>query len=121
MKIARINIEIYKSDLTIVIGSEDEFVKYITEDCKDLTDTEEFQDCEGRSVYYGEYNYIRLDKFPEDSKSISVLVHELLHTVFHIQQYYNLDYDENRFNEHLTYLIEYLTVQSLNKDNYGES
>ena len=127
-----IPIDIYKRCIYVFMGSLDEFklwVKntYIYDEEKDFVNmvlglTE---DSIGMASFNWETNngtgVILLPKYPESPEEIAALIHELLHATFFILDMCHVDYNSSGSNEAFTYLMEYLTRNSLEKEGYEEA
>ena len=122
-----IHIDIYRRDITVFIGSHDEFKSWIAT-CEVPTSWEqlveavvESEDNAEASYWYNNNNgngIIELKKHPETIEEISTAVHECLHCTMRVLSYIGIpcvDYDAN---EAYTYLLEYILKNVLDYKNY---
>lgn len=126
-KIKVINIDIYKREILVFIGSHSELVEYAkglkNDDCYSnvadiiINDTSDSEGC----YYYDESNgcgIIELHYHPSSPKEIAVAAHECLHATMRVLSYIGIPCLEDTANETHTYLLEYLMEQVLSYDNY---
>ncbi len=125
-KFKTIDIELYKRDITIFIGSHYEFKDWLLQ-YKVPTSWEqliesiiESDDSALASYWYNKYGngIIELPWHPKSSYEISVAAHEALHATFRVLDYVGVEYVINSSNESFTYLHEYILEKILNYDNY---
>ena len=122
-----IHIYIYKRNITVFIGSHDEFKAWIAT-CDVPTSWEqlveavvESEDNSEASYWYNSNNgngIIELKKHPETTEEICIAVHECLHCVMRILSYIGIPYVEYAANEAYTYLLEYILTNVLDYKNY---
>lgn len=126
-KFKTIHIDLYKRDITIFIGSHDEFKEWVFS-YKVPTNWEqliesivESNDDAVASYWYNSNNgngIIELPRHPESSEDIGVAAHECLHCVMHILSYVNIPCIPHEANESYTYLLEYILTRVLNYNDY---
>lgn len=122
-----IHVDIYKRDITVFIGSHEEFKSWI-ETYKVPTSWEklveaviESEDDAEASYWYNSNNgngIIELKRHPEDKEDICTAAHECLHAVIRMLSYLNIPCIENDGNEPYTYLLEYLLRNVLDYNDY---
>lgn len=122
-----INIDIYKRDITIFIGTHDEFKEWV-QAYKVPTSWEQLiesiiysEDDAVASYWYNKANgngIIELPWHPEKRFEIGVAAHECLHCVMHTLSYINIPCIPHEANEAYTYLLEYLLVKLLDYNDY---
>lgn len=122
-----IPIDLYKRDITVFIGSHDEFKEWVTSykvpsNWEQLIESiVESEDDAVASYWYNRLNgngIIELPWHPEKKGEIGVAAHECLHCVMHTLSYVNIPCIPHEANESYTYLLEYLLVQVLDYNNY---
>lgn len=122
-----IHIDIYHRDITVFIGSHDEFKTWIasyevpTSWEKLVEQVIESNDDAEASYWCNPVNgngIIELEKHPEDKRSIAIAAHECLHAVMRILSFINIPCLENESNEAYTYLLEYILYNVLDYNNY---
>lgn len=122
-----IHIDIYKRDITIFIGSHDEFKKWVSSyrvptNWEQLIESiVESNDDAIASYWYNSNNgngIIELPRHPESIEDIGVAAHECLHCVMHILSYVNIPCIPHKANEPYTYLLEYILTRVLNYSDY---
>lgn len=122
-----INIDLYKRDITIFIGTHDEFKDWVASYEPTNTWTElveyiiESEDDAIASYWYNKYNgngIIELPKHPETKEEIGVAAHECLHCVMHTLSFVNIPCIQYEANEAYTYLLDYILVKILDYNDY---
>lgn len=122
-----IHIELYKRDLTIFIGSHDEFKDWITtyeipESWEQLVEAVLNSDDNSEASYWRNNNngngIIELPYHPKSPEEIGVAVHEALHAVMHILNYVNIPLYPGESNEPYTYLLENIVRSILDYNDY---
>lgn len=122
-----INIDIFKRDITVFIGSHDEFKEWIASykvptSWKQLVENIlESEDIALASYWYNSINgngIIELPFHPKTKEEIGVAAHEALHAVMHMLSYVGIPIIENNANESYTYLLEYILIDILDYNNY---
>lgn len=122
-----IHIDIYRRDITVFIGSHEEFKEWIAT-CEVPTSWEqlteaviESEDNAEASYWYNNNNgngIIELKKHPESKEEIATAAHECLHCVMRILSYIGIPCVEYEANESYTYLLEYILINVLDYNNY---
>ena len=126
-KYKNIRIELYKRDITVFIGSHEEFKKWI-KTCdysktwnNTITQILESDDNSEASYWYNNNNgngIIELKKHPETTEEICTAVHECLHCVMRVLSYIGIPCVEYAANEAYTYLLEYILTNVLDYKDY---
>lgn len=126
-KFKNIHIDLYKRDITVFIGSHNEFKEWVTEyevpsSWEQLIESIiESDDDAIASYWYNRNNgngIIELPFHPQDKEEIGIAAHECLHCVMHILSYVNIPCYPHEANEPYTYLLEYILVKLLDYNNY---
>lgn len=122
-----IPIDLYKRDITVFIGTHDDFKEWIAQYnvptsweqlVENIVDSD---DSALASYWYNNKNgngIIELPWHPKSAYEISVASHEALHATFHTLDYIGIEYVVNGSNESFTYLHEYILNNILTYDNY---
>lgn len=122
-----IHIDLYKRDITIFIGSHDEFKEWVSSyrvptNWEQLIESiVESNDDAIASYWYNSNNgngIIELPRHPESSEDIGVAAHECLHCVMHVLSYVNIPCIPHDSNESYTYLLEYILTRVLDYNDY---
>lgn len=122
-----IPIDLYKREVTVFIGSHDEFKDWVDSYKPPVTWQQliesiiESQDNADGSYWYNPYNgngIIELSVHPTTKEEIGVAAHECLHCVMHALSYVGIPCLPDSPNEAYTYLLEYLLTNILDYDNY---
>nr|DAG97145.1 MAG TPA: Putative neutral zinc metallopeptidase [Crassvirales sp.] len=122
-----IRIELYKRDITVFIGSHEEFKEWIkTNDCTEtwrdiINQILESDDNAEASYWHDAVNgngIIELHYHPKSPKEIAVAAHECLHATMRILSFIGIPCFDNEANEPYTYLLEYILEQVLDFNNY---
>lgn len=122
-----IRIELYKRDITVFIGSHEEFKEWIkTNDCPKtwsniINEILESDDNAEASYWHNSVNgngIIELHYHPKFPEEIGVAAHECLHATMRILSFIGIPCFENESNEPYTYLLEYILEQVLDFNNY---
>lgn len=126
-KFKYINIDLYKRDITVFIGSHEEFKEWVSS-YKIPTSWEqliesiiESDDEAVASFWYNRNNgngIIELPKHPKTTSEISIAAHECLHATMHVLSYVNIPCIPNEANEAYTYLLEHILEKVLEYDGY---
>ena len=122
-----IPIDLYRRDITVFIGSHDEFKDWITSysvpaSWEQLVESVSNSDDSALGSYW--YNstngngIIELPYHPEKPAEIAIAVHEALHATFRMADFLGIEYVVNGSNEPFTYLTEYLVTNILDYNNY---
>ena len=126
-----IPIDIYKRCIYIFIGSLDEFKLWV-KNTYTYDKEKEFvemvlrltEDTIGMASFNwdsaGGTGVVLIPKIPKTPKETAALIHELMHATFWILDFCHVDYDPNGSNEAFTYLMEHLTRNALEKENYKD-
>lgn len=126
-KYKSIRIELYKRDITVFIGSHEEFKEWIkTNDCHKtwsniINEILESDDNAEASYWHDSTNgngIIELHYHPKSHEEISIAAHECLHATMRILSFIGIPCFENEANEPYTYLLEYILEQVLDFNNY---
>lgn len=122
-----IRIELYKRDITVFIGSHEEFKEWIkTNDCTEIwrdiiNQILESDDNAEASYWHDAINgngIIELHYHPKSPEEIAVAAHECLHATMRILSFIGIPCFDNEANEPYTYLLEYILEQVLDFNNY---
>lgn len=122
-----VTIDLYKRDITIFIGSHEEFKEWVSNykvpsSWEQLIESIVESDDNAIASYWYNYNngngIIELPNHPENKEEIGVAAHECLHSVMHMLSYINIPCVPNGSNEAYTYLLEYLLVKVLDYNDY---
>lgn len=122
-----INIALYKRDITVFIGSHEEFKEWVSEyqapaSWEQLVESIIKSDDDAIASYWYNRNngngIIELFNHPRTNEEISVAAHECLHCVFHCLSYVGIPFIPHEANEAFTYFLEYLVKEVLDYDNY---
>ena len=122
-----IRIELYKRDITVFIGSHEEFKEWIkTNDCTEtwrdiINQILESDDNAEASYWHDAINgngIIELYYHPKSPEEIAVAAHECLHATMRILSFIGIPCFDNEANEPYTYLLEYILEQVLDFNNY---
>lgn len=122
-----IPIDLYKRDITVFIGTHDEFKNWITsykvpESWEQLVENVSVSDDSALASYWYNANngngIIELPWHPESAYEVSVAAHEALHAVFRMADFVGIEYVVNGSNEPFTYLLEYLVSNIIDYENY---
>lgn len=126
-KYKNIRIELYKRDITVFIGSHEEFKEW-TKKCifpEDwntiITQILESDDNAEASYWYNDVNgngIIELHYHPKSPEEIGIVAHECLHATMRVLSFIGIPCFENEANEAYTYLLEYILEQVLDFNNY---
>lgn len=122
-----IRIELYKRDITVFIGSHEEFKEWIkTNDCtetwRDIINQILESDDNAEASYWRDAingnGIIELHYHPKSPEEIAVAAHECLHATMRILSFIGIPCFDNEANEPYTYLLEYILEQVLDFNNY---
>lgn len=129
-KVKYIPCDMWKRGIYVFIGTLSQLKKWVfsetysewSEDFK-----AELNKCSERSIGAASYHYdydgtgvILISKFPNTPKEYAILSHEILHAVFKMLDYCNVEYVRYNTNETFTYLDEHITRNVLEKKGYIE-
>lgn len=126
-KYKHIKIELYKREITIFIGSHEEFKEWIkTYDCPEtwnivINQILESDDNAEASYWFNDINgngIIELHYHPKSPEEIGTAAHECLHATMRILSFIGIPCFANEANEAYTYLLEYILEQVLDFNNY---
>ena len=126
-KYKNIRIELYKRDITVFIGSHEEFKKWIqTNDYPEtwrniISQILESDDNAEASYWNDDINgngLIELHYHPKSPEEVAVAAHECLHATMRILSFIGIPCFENEANESYTYLLEYILEQVLDFNDY---
>ena len=126
-KFKHIRIELYKRDITVFIGSHEEFKEWtkkcvFSEDWNTIiTQILESDDNAEASYWYNDINgngIIELHYHPKSPEEIGIVAHECLHATIRVLSFIGIPCFENEANEPYTYLLEYILEQVLDFNNY---
>ena len=126
-KFKEIPIDMYKRDITVFIGSHDEFKQWVSQynvptSWEQLVESIiESDDNALASYWYNRNNgngIIELPAHPKSPREIATAAHEALHCTMHVLSYVNIPMIRGEANESYTYLLEYLVDKILTYDNY---
>lgn len=122
-----IRVELYKRDITVFIGSHEEFKEWVeTNDCTEtwrdiINQILESDDNAEASYWHDAVNgngIIELHYHPKSPEEIAVAAHECLHATMRILSFIGIPCFDNEANEPYTYLLEYILEQVLDFNNY---
>ena len=126
-KYKNIRVELYKRDITVFIGSHEEFKKWIkTNDCSEtwsniISQILESDDNAEASYWHDDINgngLIELHYHPKSPEEVAIAAHECLHCAMHTLSYVGIPCVPHGANEAYTYLLEYLLVRVLDYNDY---
>lgn len=127
-KVKYIPCDIYKRGINVFIGTPDQLIEWAKKTYNyDEDDAEFIRELETCS--YGEadfhwgngYGVIRLPKFPKTPREIAYATHEIFHAASYILWYSGVEFNnKNVANEAYAYLIEHLTRNTFEKEDYEE-
>ena len=126
-KYKNIRVELYKRDITVFIGSHEEFKKWIkTNDCSEtwsniISQILESDDNAEASCWHDDINgngLIELHYHPKSPEEVAIAAHECLHATMRILSFIGIPCFENEANEPYTYLLEYILEQVLDFNDY---
>lgn len=122
-----INIDIYKRDVTVFVGSHEELKDWMSSNevpssweqvAESIIESE---DDALASYWYNVSNgngIIELPWHPKTPKEIAAAAHEALHSVMRVLSFVGIPCVANESNEAYTYLLEYILEKILDYDNY---
>ena len=124
-KVKTFECEIYKKDISIFLGTYDQMLTWAKEEFTNPAYAEFLKSME-ESAPGGEADchydrgscIVRLEKYPKSNGEIACMNHELLHAVMFIMNSCGVCYSEQSNNEAFTYLLEWLTKKTLEKEGY---
>lgn len=123
-----IHIDLYKRDITVFIGTHDEFKDWVSSyrvptSWEQLIESIVYSDDDAIASYWYNRNngngIIELPYHPKHANEIATAAHEALHSVFHIANYVGLEYVKGGSNESFTYLLEFIVDNILDFNNYN--
>ena len=126
-KFKTITVDLYKRDITVFIGSHDEFKRWIIsyelpDSWKSLVENVVQSDDRALASYWYNNNngngIIELPKHPEKPNEIAVAAHECLHATMRALSYVDISCYNNEPNEPYTYMLEYILEKVLDYKNY---
>lgn len=126
-KFKHIRIELYKRDITVFIGSHEEFKEWIKKcDFPEtwntiITKILKSDDNAEASYWYNDIDgngIIELHYHPKSPKEVAVAAHECLHATIKVLSFVGIPCFENEANEAYTYFLEYILQQVLDFNNY---
>lgn len=122
-----IRIELYKRDITVFIGSHEEFKEWIkTNDCTEtwrdiinqILESDDNAEASYRHNAIDGNGIIELHYHPKSPKEIAIAAHECLHATMRVLSFIGIPCFDNEANEPYTYLLEYILEQVLDFNNY---
>lgn len=122
-----IDIELYKRDITVFIGTHNEFKEWVSihtvpDSWVQLMETIVESENNALASYWHNKNdgngIIELPFHPKTHTEIATATHEALHAVFHILDYVGVQYVPNGSNEAFTYLLEYIVANIMDFNDY---
>lgn len=128
-KIKYVNVDIYKTGVTIFVGTHKEFIKYVKDmaskydDYKDLVSLAEDRDTTSAASFYYHTKsrtlIVEVTSLKFNYDALGKVIHELDHAAFYIldecRVYYGPDDDSKEAH---TYLLELLVRGAFNKEGY---
>ena len=126
-KYKNIRVELYKRDITVFIGSHEEFKKWIkTNNCSEtwiniISQILKSDDNAEASYWHDDINgngLIELHYHPKSPEEVAVAAHECLHATMGILSFIGIPCFDNEANEPYTYLLEYILKQVLDFNDY---
>lgn len=127
-KYKNISIDLYKRDITVFIGSHEDFQEWVSSykapaSWQQLVESIiESDDNALASYWYNRKNgngIIELPVHPKSAEEIAITAHEVLHCVMHVLSYVGIPCIPHESNEAYTYLMEYLMERVLEYDDYN--
>lgn len=128
-KVKKIDIGIYKTWITVFVGSRKEFSDWLRKDKKNIVykTLADFvidgNEQSGFGDFYSSDEYrptfVRLDSFKMNADDISAMAHEMAHATFYIMRDVDIDVCSES-EEAFTYLQGYLVMEALKKDGWKE-
>lgn len=122
-----INIDLYRRDITVFIGSHEEFKDWVTsiaapKSWEQLIESVVYSDDDSIGSYWYNINngngIIELPKHPKTPEEIATASHEALHATFRLLDYVGVEYMRNGSNEPFTYTLEYIVNGIMDFKNY---
>lgn len=122
-----IPIDLYKRDITVFIGTHDEFKEWVQQykvptSWEQLIESIIYSEDDAVASYWYNRNtgngIIELPWHPEKRFEIGVAAHECLHCTMHTLSYVNIPCIPHEANESYTYLLEYLLTRVLDYNDY---
>ncbi|AXF52150.1 MAG: hypothetical protein [crAssphage sp. isolate ctcc615] len=122
-----IPIDLYKRDITVFVGSHDEFKEWVASynvpaSWEQLIESIVLSEDDAVASYWYNRNngngIIELPCHPKSKEEIGVAAHECLHCVMHTLSYINIPCIPHEANEAYTYLLEHILVNVLDYNNY---
>lgn len=122
-----INIDIYKRDITVFIGTHSEFQEWVAqyrvpESWEQLVESIIMSNDDALASYWYNRNngngIIELPFHPKTAEEIATAAHEALHATFRVADYVGLEYMPGGSNESFTYLHAFILENIFNYDNY---
>lgn len=126
-KFKTITIDLYKRDITVFIGSHEDFKEWIASynvpsSWEQLVETVVQSDDRALASYWYNNNngngIIELPKHPETNNEIAVAAHECLHATMRALSYIGISCYDNEPNEPYTYMLEYILEKVLDYKDY---
>ena len=126
-KFKTVTIDLYKRDITIFIGSHEEFKEWVSSykvpsSWEQLIESIVESDDNSEASYWHNYidgnGIIELHYHPKSPKEIAIAAHECLHATIRVLSFIGIPCFENEANEAYTYLLEYLLVKVLDYNDY---
>lgn len=128
-KIKWVDVDIYKTGVTIFVGTHNEFIKYLKDMAskkdyyKEIVPLAENRDSTSAASFYWDVKsrtlIVEITSLKFNYNKLGEVVHELDHATFYILDecmiYYGLE-DESK--EAHTYLLELLVRETFNKEGY---
>ena len=126
-KIKYVDVDIYKTGVTIFVGTHSEFIKYLKDmaskydECKEIVPLAEdresaasfYRDAESRTLI------VEVTSLKFNYRTLGEVVHELDHAAFYILDECGVYYGpEDVSKEAHTYLLELLVEGTFNKEGY---
>lgn len=122
-----INIDLYKRDITVFIGTHSEFQDWVSQyrvpaSWEQLIESIIVSEDDALASYWYNRNngngIIELPFHPKTAEELAVAGHEALHATFRIADYVGLEYIRGGSNEAFTYLHAFILENIFNYEDY---
>lgn len=122
-----INIDLYKRDITVFIGTHSEFQDWVSQyrvpaSWEQLIESIIISEDDALASYWYNRNngngIIELPFHPKTAEELATAAHEALHATFRIADYVGLEYMRGGSNEAFTYLHAFILENIFNYEDY---
>lgn len=129
-RVKKIDIGIYKTWITVFVGSHKEFAKWLRKDKKDMVRkalADYVESTAGEHGGFGDFyscdacrpSFVRVDTLKMNAEDISAMAHEMAHATFYIMRDVEIGVNSES-EEAFAYLQGYLLEEALKKDGWKE-